>query len=85
MASKPKKWRLTTFPGLVSTACTSKADAYRCVAVYAARVHEDNASGRYVLRVQSLTVQVDERDGAGWQAYERFTRDQLVELHTTGV
>lgn len=67
MSPQRKKWRLLLLPLFTYRTVPSKAAAYRAVVRY----RDDYARGRN--RIHGLSVEVDERDGAGWQTYERFT------------
>lgn len=66
MSAKRKKWRLKLVPIFAYSAMPSRAGAYRAVA----ELRERYALG--VSRVHHVEVQVDEGEGQGWQAYERF-------------
>jgi hypothetical protein len=67
-----KRWSTTFVPGAPRTQHNSKAALYRWAQDQAAQW----ANG--ALRYKSVSVWVDERDGRGWQLYERL---DLVELH----
>lgn len=72
MASRRKLWRTRfDFVGAPNHQHESKAAAYRWVQAQLRR--------RQGLRVQRLTVFVDERDGQGYQTYERIDLAELAE------
>jgi len=75
-----KKWRVTTtFPGDdVTIPVPSKPAMHRKVREIAADIHADETSGKYVVRVSGLTVEVNE--GYRWELFETFTRDELAAL-----
>jgi hypothetical protein len=74
MQRKRKLWATKpSFAG--STLCRheSQAATYRYIQNYYVRNWLAGA-----LRFQRLTVLVDERDGLGWQVYERIDLDELA-------
>jgi hypothetical protein len=72
---KPRKLWATKPVFAGSTPCRheSKAATYRYIKNYYLRNWLAGA-----LRFQRLTVLVDERDGQGWQLYERIDLDELA-------
>jgi hypothetical protein len=71
MPSRRKLWRTRfAFPGAPNHQHESQAAAYRWV--------REQVRNRENRRCKQLTVFVDERDGQGYQTYERLDLDELA-------